>query len=190
MKTTAPWFELGADDAFGLPSQSVTVEAQRPLQIVDAQGDDGDAGFMSELLFAQSRRNASTATGLGPGRPAGRPNGLMVFSSKWLRNMATPAGLGALAITVRPPPVTAPADQRHLEFLAQAFDQRAQIGERRIVGQGGERGGAKEDGGGRPCPTGWVAATIACRPPRTTSPARKMATSRASRRISGFWCLS
>jgi hypothetical protein len=37
--------ELGADDPLGRKPKSVAVEHERPLQIIDAQGDQGDAGL-------------------------------------------------------------------------------------------------------------------------------------------------
>jgi len=46
--------------------------------------------------------------------PIKRPKGAIVFSGKWSRNIAIPAGFGALAMTVRPPPVTAPATKEIL----------------------------------------------------------------------------
>ena len=42
------------------------------------------------------------------------PNGLTLFSEKYLLKIDIPAGLGAFAITVRPPPVTAPATKATL----------------------------------------------------------------------------
>ena len=45
---------------------------------------------------------------------ASRPNALIEPSSKLPLRIAKPAGLGALAITVRPPPVTAPATSEYL----------------------------------------------------------------------------
>src|SRR5262245_39470657 len=42
--------ELGADDALGPESQAVVVEAQRSLEVVDAEGDERDPG-----LHARSR---------------------------------------------------------------------------------------------------------------------------------------
>ena len=52
--------------------------------------------------------NITAMIRVGKSAPRRRPMGEMPFS-KCLFRMLWPAGLGALAITVRPPPVTAPA---------------------------------------------------------------------------------
>ena len=45
---------------------------------------------------------------------AARPPALIVPSSKLSLRIAKPAGFGALAMTVSPPPVTAPATSEYL----------------------------------------------------------------------------
>jgi len=42
--------ELGADDAFGLQAETVTVEPDRPLQIVNAESDEGYPGLHERTL--------------------------------------------------------------------------------------------------------------------------------------------
>ena len=42
------------------------------------------------------------------------PKALIERSSKWSLRIAKPAGLGAFAITVSPPPATAPATSEYL----------------------------------------------------------------------------
>src|SRR5512138_3716466 len=59
--------------------------------------------------------NAATATSVGSRAAAARPPAPMAPSWKLSFRMAKPAGLGALAITVRPPPVTAPATIEYLK---------------------------------------------------------------------------
>lgn len=62
------------------------------------------------------------------------PSGLIEPSAKLDLRIDTPAGFGALAMMVRPPPVTAPATIAYLNSAAPPLDQRGQIGQRRIVG--------------------------------------------------------
>src|SRR6266403_1877239 len=71
------------------------------------------AGFPSEWtlvlrLDQGSSRKQSAMTNVGNAAPRKRPTGEMP-SGKWRASAAWPAGFGALAITVRPPPATAPA---------------------------------------------------------------------------------
>lgn len=54
-------------------------------------------------------RNIAAATRVGARAHRKRRPEEMLPSGKWFFRMAKPAGFGALAITVRPPPVTAPA---------------------------------------------------------------------------------
>jgi hypothetical protein len=70
-----------------------------------------DAGMASD---AQSNRKASSATKVGGKAATSRPNGLIASSSKGLRSIVTPAGFGALAMMVRPPPVTTPATSAYV----------------------------------------------------------------------------
>ena len=51
--------------------------------------------------------NIASATSVGPSAPANSQMGLTA-SSKERASRVWPAGFGALAITVQPPPVTAP----------------------------------------------------------------------------------
>lgn len=44
-------FELLAEDALGLQTQAIAIEAQRFFQIIDAQGDDADAWLYALVLF-------------------------------------------------------------------------------------------------------------------------------------------
>ena len=85
--------------------------------------------------------NASTATSVGGNAPSSRPSGLMTPFENFSFRIDAPAGLGALAITVRPPPRHSTRHQGHLELVAQAFDQRAQVGQCRIVGNRRQRRG-------------------------------------------------
>ena len=54
-------------------------------------------------------KNASAATAVGANAPSNRPPAPIDSSLNPRRSSATPAGLGALAMTVSPPPATAPA---------------------------------------------------------------------------------
>ena len=123
--------------------------------------------------------NASAATSVGSSAAASRPSGCTASSSKCRRRIDSPAGLGALAITVRPPPVTAPATSAYLKASDSALDQRAEVGQRGVVGDRGQRRGAAEHGAGAPCCSSIGCSHQRCRPPSTTSPARKKATSSA-----------
>jgi hypothetical protein len=49
--------ELLADDAFGAQAEAVTVEADRFLEIVDAQRDQGYPGFYGALLTFSATEN-------------------------------------------------------------------------------------------------------------------------------------
>ena len=55
------------------------------------------------------------ATRVGPRAATKRPSGLMPSSPKLDFRMPKPAGFGALAMTVRPPPATAPATSAYFE---------------------------------------------------------------------------
>ena len=57
---------------------------------------------------------AAAATTVGGAAARNNPAGLMVPSSKLPLRIEKPAGFGALAITVSPPPVTAPASSEYL----------------------------------------------------------------------------
>src|SRR5438128_2156246 len=50
--------ELLADDALRRQAEAVAVEAQRPLQVVDAQGEHGDPRFHGHWLLSQKSRRA------------------------------------------------------------------------------------------------------------------------------------
>lgn len=54
-------------------------------------------------------KNRMAATTVGTSAPSSSPDAPIDSSLKPRRSNATPAGLGALAMTVRPPPATAPA---------------------------------------------------------------------------------
>ena len=49
------------------------------------------------------------ATKVGASAPNNRPIGLTLFSLKYSFKIDIPAGFGAFAMTVKPPPVTAPS---------------------------------------------------------------------------------
>ena len=59
--------------------------------------------------------NRITVTKVGMSAPRSKPSGLTASSLKYFFNILIPAGLGALAITVNPPPVTAPATNEILK---------------------------------------------------------------------------
>lgn len=65
----------------------------------------------------------------------------MASSSKLPLGIAKPGGLGALAMTVVPPPVTAPATIEYLK-ASDTPSTSAQVGQGRVVGDGGEQGRA------------------------------------------------
>ena len=54
------------------------------------------------------------ATIVGGIAPISKPRGAIACSGKCFFKIEIPAGFGAFAITVRPPPVTAPATQHQL----------------------------------------------------------------------------
>jgi hypothetical protein len=59
--------------------------------------------------------NMIAATAVGASAPSNRPPSPIASSLKPLRRSATPAGFGAFAITVRPPPATAPATSMYFD---------------------------------------------------------------------------
>ncbi len=67
--------------------------------------------------------NDNAAMRVGGSAANSRPSGWTASSLKYPRKIAMPAGLGALAIMVKPPPVTAPATKAYLKPLGQSFDQ-------------------------------------------------------------------
>src|ERR1700757_2552218 len=65
----------------------------------------------------QKSKNAAAATAVGPSAPSNSPPAPMLSSEKWRLSSATPAGFGAFAITVRPPPAAAPARSMYFDSL-------------------------------------------------------------------------
>ncbi len=65
----------------------------------------GQSGLIG--LFQRKKKKSPTIT-VGASAPSARPSG-ETPSRKYPERIDCPAGFGALAITVRPPPVTAPA---------------------------------------------------------------------------------
>jgi hypothetical protein len=66
------------------------------------------------MLRRWSQRNETIATRVGPSADRKSQPALTVLSRKPPRRIESPAGFGAFAITVRPPPVTAPATSVYL----------------------------------------------------------------------------
>ena len=64
--------------------------------------------------------------------------------SKKRPKSAWPAGFGALAITVSPPPTTAPFDHGELQLVAEVGHQRRQIRDQRVVVERRQERGAEE----------------------------------------------
>ena len=73
------------------------------------QHADRPAGSDDLQLNELGRRNRTTATSVGKEAARKSLSGEIVPSEKQPFRMEKPAGLGALAMTVSPPPVTAPA---------------------------------------------------------------------------------
>ena len=69
--------------------------------------------FLISALYDQRNWNARIATNVGGNAATNSPKGWIESSSNDSLSMAKPAGLGALAMTVRPPPVTAPATREY-----------------------------------------------------------------------------
>ena len=62
-------------------------------------------------------QNATPATSVGAIAAASSPSWFTASSLKLPFRMDTPAGLGVLAMMVRPPPVTAPATRAYLKSV-------------------------------------------------------------------------
>jgi hypothetical protein len=110
----------------------------------------------------------------------------MDSSAKPRLSSATPAGFGALAITVSPPPATAPAtsmyfDSSEMPLMSEPRYVSAALSVMAVRPSAPK----KSASGSRPATSGCSHQRLQA--PSTTSPARKNATSRASRMISVSW---
>ena len=63
--------EIGADDALRLQTKAVTVEPDRPLQIIDAESEKSDSRFHRGTLTGWSQRlpDGSRSPAFAPRRP-------------------------------------------------------------------------------------------------------------------------
>lgn len=95
----------------------VWVTAQYVFQSCSGGGRRGPAPrrLRRDAAARQSRNRAAAATAVGASAPSSRPP--MPTAPFWNapRSSATPAGFGALAITVSPPPATAPATSMYFD---------------------------------------------------------------------------
>ncbi len=80
----------------------------------------------------------------GRAAPSSSPIG-KIASPKKRPSSAWPAGFGALAITVRPPPATAPSNDRQLRRLVERRHERREIGDERVVVERGQHARAEEE---------------------------------------------
>ena len=98
----------------------------------------------------QSTRNASRRDHRRPQRAQQQPARADRSARRSrARSRATPAGFGALAITVRPPPRDRAGHQHVLRRGPTARDQRAEVGQRGVVGDRGQAERAEEQRGRR-----------------------------------------
>ena len=96
---------------FRSTAEGETGHAHGHLEYLESVGDPATG-----LPIGSTSQNlkAAIATSVGPSAARSRPSGCMVSSSKWPLSIDIPAGFGAFAITVSPPPVTAPATSAYL----------------------------------------------------------------------------
>lgn len=90
-------------DGSGMPPQCPSMPCNRPDSKTGRRGTGRRAGSQT------GSRNIAAATAVGTKADRNSLPAEILPSGKAFLRMAYPAGLGALAITVRPPPVTAPA---------------------------------------------------------------------------------
>src|SRR5699024_2561159 len=117
-----------------------------------------------------------------------RRNGEIAPSGHVPLRIENPAGLGALAMTVNPPPATEPATNiyRHSSLVPSTREPKyvsaalSVIAVRAIAPQ-------KRMNGGKP--PNRLCNHHFCRPPKITKPAKKKPTISPSRISKGFWCL-
>ena len=90
-------------------------------------------------------RKTTTAISVGPMAPASSPRGEIPSSKKRPSN-AWPAGFGAFAITVNPPPTTAPCTMASFDSGPRSGHQRREIGDERVVVDRRQDRSAREQG--------------------------------------------
>ena len=100
------------------PDETATLVTEPGVERMQMGGRSMDGWLRVEPSLvdddADATNNAATATSVGRRAAANNPRGWMDSSSKCPRRIAKPAGFGALAMTVRPPPVTDPATSAYL----------------------------------------------------------------------------
>ena len=90
----------------------------------------------------REKHKSSTHDDCGTRAARKRPNGLMPLSPNCGWKIDWPAGLGALAITVRPPPAMAPATTANFNSSVNPGNERGEIGDGGVVIEGSEHHGA------------------------------------------------
>ena len=106
--------------------------------------------------------------------------------SKNRLRIACPAGFGALAITVSPPPVTAPSTIAIFELFVEVRHERREVGDERVVVERRQERRAEKSGvSDRLASTGAIHQP--CSPPWMTRPARKNPTSSGGLRSMRLW---